>query len=86
MENQKVDNVKAQTRVRPESMEKVDYYAAKLGITRGKLIRNMIESSLDDLRLFELLGILKAIQIGGIAKHKLVETYLEGDPLEAFKV
>lgn len=67
--------------IRKDSVEKLDYYANKLGLSRGRLVNNLIESGLDDLRLFEVLGVLRAAHIGGLAKHRLVTTYLENDPL-----
>ncbi len=46
----------------PSKINKVDYYAAKMGMTRSLMIRNMIDTSLDDLKVFEKTGALMAIK------------------------
>jgi predicted DNA-binding protein len=45
-----------------EVIEKIDFYAKKYDIPRGKLMRNLIIIGLDDMNILHKAGILHAVQ------------------------
>jgi len=45
-------------RIRDDQLEEIEKYAEKLKITRSHLIRNLLDSGLDDLRLLDKTGFL----------------------------
>lgn len=45
-------------RVPKDQLEELGKYADKLGISRNKLINNLLETGIDDLRLMEKSGLL----------------------------
>ena len=56
--------------IEPSLLKKVDFYATKIGVTRSLLIRNMIDSGVDDLKLFDKTGTLKSINFFRSIKEK----------------
>ena len=48
--------------IEPSMLKELDYYAEKIGISRSLMIRNCVNSSLDDLRIFEKSGLLRMAQ------------------------
>ena len=47
--------------IEPSLLKKVDFYSKKIGISRSLLIRNMIDASIDDLKIYDKTGALKSI-------------------------
>ena len=47
----------------------VDNYAVKLGLTRSQLIRNLVETGLDDMKLAQTFGLISLI--GFIRDNKI---------------
>jgi predicted DNA-binding protein len=45
-----------------EVIEKIDFYAKKYDIPRGKLMRNLIIIGLDDMNILHKAGIFQAVQ------------------------
>jgi len=46
--------------IEPSLLNEVDYYATKMGISRSLMIRNMVDASLLDLKIFDRTGALQA--------------------------
>ncbi len=44
----------------PEIIDRLDKYAAKIGISRQRLVFNLIEAGLDDLAIMDSVGLLLA--------------------------
>lgn len=40
------------TRVDKKFLEEIEYYADKIGLSRSQLMRNLMKSGLDDLKVF----------------------------------
>jgi predicted DNA-binding protein len=56
------ENKQYSIQLEPEIIEKIDYYAKKYDISRSKLMRNLIISGLDDMKILHKAGILKTVQ------------------------
>ncbi|MBP9023969.1 MAG: hypothetical protein KBH06_12260 [Spirochaetes bacterium] len=54
------ENKQYSVQLDPEVVKKIDYYAKKYDIARGKLMRNLIVIGLDDMNILHKAGILKA--------------------------
>lgn len=46
-------------RLEEHQVEKLDYFAKKMGLTRSQLLRNLIACEIDDLALLDKFGILR---------------------------
>lgn len=46
-------------RIPPAQVDKLDYYADKMGLSRNQLLCNCVAISLDDLRILDTLGLLR---------------------------
>jgi len=64
------DNKQYSVQLEPEIIAKIDYYAKEYGLTRSKLMRNLIITGLDDMNILHKAGVLKMIQF----KDKVVMT------------
>lgn len=64
----------------PSFVEKIDYYADKIGISRSLLIRNCVVTSLDDLALLDKAGIISAYT-GGRKVLEYAKTLLKQEAL-----
>lgn len=63
-------------------VERLDYYAGKIGVNRSILMRNCLESSIDDLKLMEVTGILAAVR-GGSALVRTLQKLSQTKDIEA---
>ncbi len=52
------------TKVEQEFLDELDFYAKKLGLTRSQLMRNIMRSGLDDLKVLYSTGALALISKG----------------------
>jgi len=67
-----------------EEREQLTHYAKKIGISRQKLIANLVDTGLDDLKLMECFGILT---IGKGVRDLLYKMKMEGvDSLNACRL
>jgi predicted DNA-binding protein len=47
-------------RMTPSEIERLDYFAARFGITRSQFIRNLIMEGLEETETFEKFGLVRA--------------------------
>ena len=65
--------------LKPSVVNEIDKLAEKLDLTRSQLMGNLVESGLDDAKLFDNLGLFKIIMGGGKAARKLKQAFFKGD-------
>ena len=64
--------------VKPSVIKEIDQLAKKLDLTRSQLMANLIESGMDDAKIFDDLGLFKLITVGGDASRKLKKAFYSG--------
>jgi hypothetical protein len=61
-----------------EFVEQIDKLAAKLGLTRSQMMRNLMESACQDAVLLDKVGVFKAVVLGEKVMRKFKEAVLSG--------
>jgi len=71
--------------LKPTVVAEIDKLAKKLDLTRSQLMANLVESGLDDAKLFDNLGLYKMVMAGGKAARKLKQAFFKGELREIMK-
>lgn len=58
--------------LQPSVIEEIDTYAEKYGLTRSQLMRNLIVSGIDDIKLLNRLGIMQTVNLGKTLMEKTI--------------
>lgn len=64
--------------LRPSLVDEIDILAEKYNMTRSQLMGNLIETGLDDMKLYDKFGFLKAIVFGDKIMKKFKESLVTG--------
>lgn len=78
IESGEIKSVEIRVRFRPSDKQEIDRIAGKLGIDRSKFVRSLVLTSLDDVRILELLGIVKAVGMVRKARREKSQVKLTG--------
>ncbi len=65
--------------LKPSTVAEIDKLANKLELTRSQFMGNLVESGLDDARLFNNLGLYKMIMTGGKAARKIKKAFFKDE-------
>ncbi len=60
--------------LQPSVIEEMDRYAEKYGLTRSQLMRNLIVSGIDDIKLLNRLGIMQTVNLGKTLMEKTIQS------------
>jgi hypothetical protein len=77
---EKID-VKVTFKLPASKVEKLDQFAQQIGITRSQLVRNMIDTSLDDLAILRTTGML-SLAMKGVNLFDVVRNALKNKKYE----
>jgi hypothetical protein len=59
--------------------DEVEELAGKLGISKTQLIVNLVDTGLDDMRIFNTLGLVDLVTIGGRITKSIKEKFYKGE-------
>jgi len=68
----------------PSTIEEIDKYAEMYGLNRGQLMRNLIVSGLDDIKLLSRLGAMQTINVGKTLVERTIKLF-KSDKLDLNK-
>ena len=77
---EKID-VKVTFKLSASKVEKLDQFAQQIGVTRSQLVRNMIDTSLDDLAILRTTGML-SLAMKGVNLFDVVRNALKNKKYE----
>jgi len=61
--------------LQPSTIETIDNYAEKYGLTRSQLMRNLIVSGVDDMKLLNQLGIMQTVNVGRTLVERTIKLF-----------
>jgi len=73
--------VQTQLRTEPATLEALDKYAAKMGLSRNQLMNNLLAVSLEDLKMMDRMGMIKV----GVGIRTLLERIREPNQQPLFE-
>jgi hypothetical protein len=59
--------------------DELEKFAKKLGISKTQLIINLVETGLDDVKIFDELGLYDLVMLGGRVTRAIKEKFYKGE-------
>ena len=73
------EKIQITVKMKKSMHDEIEERAEKLGISKTQLIINLVDTGLDDMKIFSALGLVDLVMIGGRITRTIKEKFYRGE-------